>query len=171
MSVRVIAPERIRIRDHFSAIIGSEANHSADIARKLERGVFDVVVRECERDGIDRLFTDQKFIARYSAATSRISYNLDNSPDLIDRLLDGLDPDSCGSMTSEQLWPQANLSERDEIDARCRAAARDGKVSRRYVCGVCGNNRTVYLEYQARAADECSSQSIKCVTCGHVWRG
>ena len=167
------APERIRIREGFAAILKNanvDANKIHELARKLERGVFEVAIHDCERDGVDRLFSDQKFKCRYSAATFRISYNLENSPDLISRLVAGLDPDSCGKMTSEELWPQCNAEERQNIAASKRAAAKEGKVSRRYVCRICRDNRTVFIEYQAQAADEISSKSIKCVTCQHVWR-
>lgn len=72
-------------------------------------------------------------------------------------------------MTADELHPEVNEELKKEIKIRQEQKS-ISKVSRTYYCRKCKNNETIIVEYQARAADECSSQSIKCIHCGFVWR-
>lgn len=182
MDQPVIAPERITIRLAFDAICMTHpawAELPYDTRemylRRMERSCFNVTVHSCILEGINRLFTDKKFIQRYSTICSRVMANLDpagsvGSNKLIPKLLAGeIDPYKIAELTSKDLCPEASKAERDDIELRQKQKSQ-GKVSRAYTCRKCGGQETIPIEYQARALDEGSSYSIKCVNCEFVWR-
>ncbi len=181
-----IARERLIIRARFAEICQfyppwnslTHAEQETKI-RRLERNCFGVIIDECTRDGINKVFTDKKFVSRYSAICHKVMANLNvegsvNSTYMIDKLIAGtVDEYKIGEMTSAELCPEANRALREDIDRR-REIKTITKVSREYRCPKCGRNETIPIEYQGRCADEASSRSIKCVAggddCGHIWR-
>jgi DNA-directed RNA polymerase subunit M/transcription elongation factor TFIIS len=177
-----VAPERLHIRAAIDAICAESSVWTtltnadrATFARRIERGCFEVVIEECTICGIDRLFTDKKFVSRYSTTCAKIMANLNTrgavqSDYLISRIISGeIDPYDIAKMDSYRLCPQASEKERKIIQLR-REQKGVMKVSRAHVCSKCGGNATIIQEYQARAGDEGSTHSIKCVICEHVWR-
>lgn len=145
------------------------------LVRHMERSCFEVTIKSCTARGVDRLFSDARFLDCYSQNCARVLSNLDaggsvGSDYLIKELLDGrVDAYDVATLYSTELCPNASVAERKEIELR-RAQKVERKVSRIYTCHKCGDNRTVMIEYQARAADEASTWSIKCITCDYVWR-
>lgn len=179
-----IAFERLQMRTHFDNICSQyppwfqqPLEKRETLARRMERNCFEVVINESQRDGIDRLFTEKKFVDRYSSICSRVLANLNisgsvgnSSEYLLDGLISGsVDAYKVAEMDSYDLCPDASRIEREEIALRRKQKATE-KVSRAHTCKKCGGNETIFLEYQARAADEGSSHSIKCVNCEFVWR-
>ncbi len=177
-----IAKERLLLRSRFDAICSKyppwneqPIEKRETFARRMERNCLEVVVEECKRDGIDRRFTEKKFIERYSSLCARVMTNLDingsvGSTYLLDGLLNGsIDSYTVANLDSYALCPSASQSERDTIKLRQEQKIIK-KVSRAYWCRKCGGNETIPLEYQGKAADEDSSRSIKCVLCGYIWR-
>lgn len=175
-------PERAIIRDRIDLICAQYTPWTlldpiwrATLVRRLERGCFEVVIAESISDGINRLFTERKFVDRYSAICGRVMANLDvtgsvGSSHTIDLLLaNSIDPHDVATMSSFTLCPQSSNTIRREISIRQNQKVIE-KVSRAHHCYKCGGNETIPLEYQSRAADESSSYSIKCVICGYVWR-
>lgn len=142
------------------------------LIRRMERNCFEVTINQCIIDGIDRLFTNRKFVERYSSICFRVSSNLTNSKFLMDGLIAGkVDPYKIAEMTSCDLCPEASIQERKTIEVRQKQKI-PMKVSHAYICSKCKGNETVYIEYQSRAADEASSKSVRCIQegCGWVWR-
>ena len=147
------------------------------IVRRIERNCFEVTINQCIIDGIDRLFTNRKFLERYSSICFKVISNLkgddlSGSIYLLDGLLSGkIDPYKIADMSSGELRPESSMLERKAIEIRQKQKI-PMKVSRVYVCSKCKGNETVYQEYQGRAADESSSKSVKCIQegCGHIWR-
>lgn len=138
--------------------------------RRLERGCFNTTCVSCERDGILCSWVSPKFTARYSAAAYRIIANL-GCADLVERICTNeiAQLDDVAKMSSYELDPRGTQKERDEIELR-RQQRVDQKVSKSFQCRRCGHNETTIKSYQARAADEDSALSIKCLRCQHVWR-
>lgn len=176
----MIAPERLVLRTAFTqCCIGEEWDKIDEVkqtalVRQMERNCFEVVINDCIQDGIDRIFTDKKFVDRYSAICSRVMSNIklsSNTPDCIIRRLmnNELDPYKIAEYSSIELYPSATTDLRDNIQKRSEQKTPD-KVSRAHTCYKCGENRTIYQGYQARSADEGESKSILCVGCGYVWR-
>jgi len=140
------------------------------MVRRMERSCMNAVLEECEHSGIDRRFTDQKFIARYSAAAMKVADALERSEYLLASLIDEtIDCNDVGKLSSMELCPDASAKERAEIAERKRQKTAN-KVSRAHVCRVCGGDKTIKIEQQSRAVDELSTWSIKCTDCGNVWR-
>lgn len=174
--------EREIIRGRFIAICAAyepwnslAMEHQTTIVRRIERECFAETINSCVRDGIDRLFADKKFTARYSTACSKVMANLDingsvGSTYLIDRLISGeITPQCAAQSSSMELCPSANATQRDNVAARLRQKPKP-KVSRQYTCRKCHGNETIPISYQSRAADEDGTISIKCVNCYYVWR-
>lgn len=177
-----IAPERLIVRDTIMHVCAAHTNWSTlaptaqvMLVRRMERSCFETTINSCILDGIDRLFTEQKFVQRYSANCARVMLNLDitssvGSSDALSKVIIGeINPYKIASMTSCELCPDASKLEREEINLRLRQKSQN-KVSRAYKCWKCGGDETIPIEYQGRSSDECSNLSIKCVNCEFVWR-
>lgn len=178
----VIAPQRIEVRKAFNDVCmqcpawAALSPEMRDMyLRRIERSCFEATIQSCILDGIDRLFTEKKFVQRYSTNCSRIMANLDvngavGSTYLIDKVISGeIDPYKIAELTSNDLCPDASKTEREEIEIRMRQKSQN-KVSRAHTCKKCGGQETIPIEYQGRCADEGSNYSIKCIHCEFVWR-
>jgi hypothetical protein len=143
----------------------------ATYIRRIERGCYNNAVETCARDGIVQQWSCQKFLLRYSTNCYKVISNLEYEPLVIKIASDALEGglDSLCLLPSHELDPRKSQKERDEIELR-RNQKVVKKVSRAFKCRKCGKNKTELLSFQARAADEDSSISIKCIKCGHVWR-
>lgn len=145
-----------------------------EIIRRMERSCFANIMQEAINNNILRSFNNIVFTSLYSAKCFNILNNLNNDivadTYLLDNLINGnIDPYKIGDMTSAELSPDANLSERNAISAR-RNQEIKYKVSNSYKCYKCGKKETVLLESQTRGTDEDSTWSIRCIHCNTVWR-
>jgi len=178
----MLAPERATIQTTIAAACATYEPYTAlsqdqqtAIVRRIERSCFNYTIATCTGDGIDRLFTNDKFRARYSATCARVLLNLNSASSLgstylINAVINGtIDANDVGSMSSAELCPEANQAQRDMINARQNQRAIQ-KVSRKYECGKCHKKETTIEQYQARGSDESSNESIVCINCGHFWR-
>ena len=151
------------------------ASRQAEIARRIERNCLEVTIAEAERDGVERLFSEKKFIERYSMTCAKIISNLDvnssvGDPYLLSSIIDGvIDEYKVANMSSVDLCPGSSQALRDELEMRINQKI-NRKVSRAYRCRKCGNNETVFIEYQARASDEGATISVRCIHCDYTWR-
>ena len=145
------------------------------LVRHMERGCFAITIDECTKQGIDRTFTDARFVNRYSMICHKLLANLDvkgsvGSSYLIDKIISGeFKAIDAGLCTSFELCPEASTSEREMIRLRQNQKVAL-KVSRAHVCPKCKGNETIPIKYQSRAGDEDSSLAIKCVLCSHKWK-
>lgn len=170
--------ERNIIKESIASLIRAYAGVKVDadtIARRIERSCYNNVIKSCIADGVDRLFTDQKFLARYSAICSKCIANIDQtsavgSNYLIDKIIsNSIDVNTIADMTSIELCPESSKDVRDDINLRLKQVP-IRKVSTKYTCKKCGCKESIFTEYQARASDEAGTISIKCVQCTHVFR-
>lgn len=177
-----IAPERVTMRIAFENACAAAPewvdlprDTKDTLLRRMERNCFEVTITSCTLDGVDRLFTDKKFIERYSTVCARVMANLNpgssvGSAALLKKLISGeVDPYKIAEMSSFELCPEASQAERDEIELR-KQQKFENKVSHAYTCRKCGQNETIFIHFQARSADESESTSIKCIHCENVWR-
>lgn len=139
-----------------------------DIIARVESSIHTCVCADAAAAGIVPSFDTQQFVNRYSIACNMV---LSNADVLVPRLCAHVEMcDRVGEMNAQDLNPDANVSERDEIQRR-RDQKIEEKVSRQYRCRKCGHDETIPLQYQSRALDEGGSLSIRCVKCGNVQRG
>jgi DNA-directed RNA polymerase subunit M/transcription elongation factor TFIIS len=150
----------------------------ATLVRRMERNCFEETIESCRRDGVNRLFTEPRFVQRYSMIAARVIANLDTSGSvsaagastLLERILSGeVDAYNVATMTSVELNPAPSESTRSEITARQNQKFVP-KYLRTHTCRKCNKNETTKIEFQSRAADEGSTHSIKCIHCGNIWR-
>ncbi len=178
----MVTPQRALIQSRFREVCEKAPcwhelpyERRAAIIRRAERNCFEVAINECQAAGINRTFTEPRFIERYSSVCYKVLSNLDiagpvSSSYLIEGLIAGtIDPYTVAEQSSATLCPAANEQERATIERRQNQVAAV-KVSRLYTCSKCGANETIPIKYQGRAADEDCSISIRCVHCSFVWR-
>ena len=96
-----VSPQRVAIQSAVGAACAThliwgtlDLDTRATHVRRIERSCFSRAIAECERDGVDRLFTNKKFVDRYSAICSKIIANIDagglvGSDHLINGICDG----------------------------------------------------------------------------------
>jgi len=173
----MMAVERLTMLDAFTAVCEKYGEWKAvpqkiraSLIRRMERSCFEYTINTCIIDGIDRLFSESKFVQRYSMNCYRILTNINNNPALIKKIIDGsVVTRKIAELTNYELHPEASEKERAEIKLRQQQKIQS-KVSRAYWCKKCEKNETISIEYQAAALDEGTSYSIKCVHCEYVWR-
>ena len=142
------------------------------IIRRLERSCFNSAIDIAQQCGVPALFSDSRFVNTYSTECMRILSNIDKDTAynsfLVDKIISGdIDISNITSLKNENLNPEVSQKERDDIATRQNQKT-DVKVSRKYTCRKCGENKTIPVDYQGRAIDEASSKSIKCIECGET---
>ncbi len=161
--------------EQYAAWMALGADVRDRLIRHMERGCFAITIDECVIEGIDRMFTDARFVSRYSIICHKLLANLDvngsvGSSYLIDRIISGeIKAVDVGRYTSFELCPEASKCEREMIKLRQNQKVAL-KVSRAHICPKCKGNETIPIGYQGRSADEDTSLAIKCVLCGHKWK-
>lgn len=175
------SPERIQIYNTIMNVCSNYPEWAAmdvdlqkTLVRRIERGCFEFVINECILNGIDRLFTEKKFIDRYSVICYKVIINLDvngsiQSSELINKIINNvIDPHDVAKLSSKNMCFSANEKERNYIELRQNQQTIT-KVSTKYTCMKCHKNETIFKSYQSKTADESENTSIKCVSCGNVW--
>lgn len=175
-------PARVTIRESMAAICAAhpkwgeiDPDRAQTLIRRMERSCHEAAIEQSIEAGIDRYFTDLRFRQIYSEFAAKVMANLDVTGSvgkeyLIDRLLSGdIDPYDVAGLSSRRLCPDAGRALRKEIKLRKKQKVPD-KVSLKHVCRKCHNNKTIMMNCQTRAADELSTISLECITCGHIWR-
>lgn len=143
--------------------------------RRMERSCVRATVEYCESRKITCSFVNNFFVNKYSEYCYLMLANLEKTSPVgsnyfIKNLISNeINPYNVAKLTSIDLCPDASKKIRDDIEERSNQKF-DMKVSTTHTCRKCKNNKTIRMEYQARAGDEASSFSIKCINCGHVWR-
>lgn len=147
----------------------SEADKNT-IIRRMERSCYNEAINECKKNGATITWDNQLFLRFYSTYTYDLTSNISLSTYLLDGIIEGiLDANNVGSMTPEQMNPDANKSLRDFIEKRKNTVG-EKVVSHRYQCRKCFHWETVQQEYGSRGSDESTRISIKCCSCGATWR-
>lgn len=170
----MIPPQRVSVRDLFNDTISALNIESIDetllsnLSRRMERACYNLAIEESTAAGVDRYFSNPKFLARYSAINYKIISNI--SIDLLNKILSGvIDENNIALMSSAELNSSYGAEIRAKIKARNELKVAN-KVCTAYTCHKCGEKRTTTHQYQGRCADEGESVSIQCVNCSHTWK-
>ena len=135
----------------------------------IENACYSAAIRQCADASISNP------IESYSSIVFMVASNIDpcgsiGHTTLFARILNGeFDLSRLHEMNSRDLVPELSQDERTMIELR-KTQKVELKVSTRFRCGKCGENKTIPIEYQGRSSDEPSTFSIKCITCGNIWR-
>jgi DNA-directed RNA polymerase subunit M/transcription elongation factor TFIIS len=143
------------------------------IVRRIERCCHAKTVKECTDQFIPRLWSEPRFIERYSTECYRIVSNIDAtsivaSSYLAKKIIRGeVDLRYICDIPNHELNPAGSQDERDELSVRMQQ-----KVNNKYCkdkCRNCGQLKVRYAEHQTKASDELSNFHYKCDGCGDWW--
>lgn len=173
-----LPPERVKLRELFMEICNQsdewkllDKTTQETLIRRMERSCFNDTIMNCIKNGVDRLFTEPRFIQRYSATCSRVLSNMNSGTvTLLDKIINGdINANNVATLSAVDLCPEASEVERSSIQLRLGQKIED-KFSSIYTCPKCKCKKTKVREYQSRSADECGTFSIWCSECEYVWR-
>ena len=138
-----------------------------EIINSIERSIFNLAIDIAESDGVLCSFDTYNFVHRYSIQAGRV---IDCMEIWLPRVIAGvIRADMLCFLTNEEMNPDANRVERDEIQKR-RDQKIEIKASVQYRCRKCKHNVMIPMQYQSRALDEAGSLSCLCVKCGNIQR-
>jgi DNA-directed RNA polymerase subunit M/transcription elongation factor TFIIS len=162
---------RQKVTQKFADILGGER------ASKLEKYVFNHVVRSCRSDNIEMSWSSAAFRYRYTTKALSLCFNMRNpkNPDLLRRINDGemtlrkLVRASPSEMFPDLWEPIFQLVATRQLRKQLTenpSTAPDGA----FKCSRCKSMKTTYTELQTRSADEPSTLYIACMSCGKRWK-
>ena len=144
----------------------ASADHRETILRRLERSCHNRAVDTCTKEFIPKLWTEPKFVSRYSCECYRILQCINE--EFTKRVLsEEIDMRVICELENRILRPDASQAERDEITLRLnqQASVKYAKEA----CKRCGAKKVIRIETHTRAADELSSFHFKCRECNATW--
>jgi len=166
---------RDAMRGAFTAALNAaNRNQSADLAVRLERASFNFAIDACQRIGIERYWTNNNFVHRYSAECGRILQNLDptsfvGSSYLAQCLFAGtIKPEAIHTLDNWELAPASSQKTRDRIQLQMSQKIAV-KSTDRHQCARCKTRSAEIRQLQTRAIDELVSFQLRCLHCGNKW--
>ena len=167
------AEYRIMFHNILSAHIDSD--RSKHIATQMEIGCYNECIRKCvnSEDAIQRRWESELFVYVYSERCATVYSNLDPQAaavtqyksTLLQNIIDGsIQPIDVGTMSADELCPNASQNERAEIELRSCQKVKTNS-SKLYKCRNCGAKDCDTHERQMRASDEPADIFITCNVC------
>jgi DNA-directed RNA polymerase subunit M/transcription elongation factor TFIIS len=141
----------------------------------LERGCFNHAIEQCVLVNVTPTFNNTTFLTAYSAAVSKLLYNLDpqslgKNGELASLLRSGaINPRFAATLPVDELNPQSLAADIDIIDRR-KNSANTKTVSHRYKCPKCSKSSAYLRNEQIRCGDEASTGFADCAECNHTWK-
>jgi DNA-directed RNA polymerase subunit M/transcription elongation factor TFIIS len=142
---------------------GGKENIAKEFAHQMEIGCYNSTLRDADTFLIENTWNNS-LIQLYSATCCRLLANMS-----VALLARGFEPSKLAFLSSEELNPEANIKEREDIRIR-ESQIIERKVSHEHTCKKCGKNETTVTERQTRALDEASTLFVTCLICGYVWK-
>jgi DNA-directed RNA polymerase subunit M/transcription elongation factor TFIIS len=147
----------------------SDNDNLQELIRRLERACWNSAIRKTTELGKVSSFGNPTFNALYSEENSRLLNLLEKSSIMRTIIKDPKISNNVCTMTSEQLAPDLFETIRQDLNIRQNQEIVI-KTSKMYQCSKCKSRHTTFQKYQARAPDEDSAISYKCMVCQHTWR-
>lgn len=174
---RYVYLEAFRDALDAQAIFENTSNeYKETLARRMERACYNKVIIACTKEFIPCVWSEARFVHRYSTECYRVLANLGNnlfifSDYLSSKLASGeIKPTEVAELTSEELDPEASREEREAIEIRKRQKV-EKKYTERYTCPRCKSKKAEYSESGAtRSLDEISTFAMRCLVCDHTWQ-
>lgn len=163
---------RSKVVHRFVRALGTE-----ELARKLERALWNWTLTTCDRDNIPLYWENPKLRYRYTTRALGLEFNLCNpqnealaeSARSNPRFLAGLP-----GMTPQEMWPEhwEDVYQRVAMRQLRREVGLDASTAPdgAYTCNRCKSSKTVYTSMQIRSADEPMTTFVKCLNCGKSWK-
>lgn len=157
----MIRKERVLYIELFNKLI-------PDYSKEVEKSCYNKTVISHKKTETNN-WNNKRFVEDYSAECYRIYSLLEQNEELIEKLNDEEFRKNISMFSTNELVKDLHKEEKEEIDIRKNVVI-EQKISTRYRCKKCGTNKTTLEEYQGNALDEAAKISIKCISCGYVWR-
>lgn len=165
-------PVREKVILKFEHVLGNR-----DMARKLERCIYNWCIRTGRADDIELYWENPPFRYRYTTKALSLLFNLKNpkNPTLRNHVLNGNVPvhKLPGARPCElfpELWEDVHervamkqLRKQLGVDI---ATVPDGA----FTCSRCKSKKTSFVEMQTRSADEPMTLFIQCHACSKRWK-
>ena len=161
--------ERIEDKD---PILHIETKEILDlIATNLEKGIFNYSIKEANKRMIIKKWENTKFTQLYIDRLRTIYLNLNNSA-FIERIVTmQIKPEEYAEITHQDIFPgkwkclieQNNKKEESLLSVNIKAN------TDLYTCRKCKSRNIYFTETQTRSADEQSTITLLCLTCGKRW--
>lgn len=168
-----------QVREQFvTKIVSDPIGLSLEVAKDLERGVYNWCIEQSNVHKIVRNWKSPRFVHLYKDKARSIVNNLDTTSyvgnqRLLSRLNDNeFAPHETPFMKPENLYPErwaAILDLKMKKDMHV-FEEKPKAMTDEFKCGKCKNRRCVYQELQVRSADEPMTLFITCLNCGHKWK-
>ena len=143
------------------------------IASNIEISIFNYAIKEAKIHRIICKWKNKGFCDIYSGRLRTIIYNLNNSPDLLDQIINKqISPTSLSNMTHQEMSPQhwKPRIERKMTKDKSRLTTNIEASTDLFTCKKCKSKKCTYYELQTRSADEPATIFITCVDCGKNWK-
>lgn len=148
------------------------------ISRKVEKGIYNYVIRVSKERNIQRSWENIMFTNLYQSKILSVYSNIDKDSyiknnQLLKNIKNGkIIPEDVGSLSVYDIFPDnwrelLNIkSKRDKIKYELKPEA----MTNLFKCRKCQSRETSYYEVQTRSADEPMTQFITCLKCHNRWR-
>ena len=148
------------------------------ISRKIEKGIYNYVIRVSKEKNIQRSWENPMFNNLYKSKVLSVYSNIDKTSyiknnQLIESIKNNkINPEKVGFLSVYDTFPDnwkdlLNIkSKRDKIKYELKPEA----MTNLFKCRKCGSRETSYYEVQTRSADEPMTQFITCLSCSNRWR-
>lgn len=164
------------IRNHYALVLSKVVPE--DIARIIEVGVFNTVVRSCIAEQTKRKWENPYFKEMYANKIRSLYTNLKSDSyvgnvgfreKVLNKSYPLLD---LSSLQAHEVFPENwkeifdKRAKRDKLKYELKPEA----MTDVFKCHRCGSRSCSYYEVQTRSADEPMTQFINCLDCGNRWK-
>jgi DNA-directed RNA polymerase subunit M/transcription elongation factor TFIIS len=141
------------------------------ISTNLEKGIFNYSIKEANKRMIIKKWENTKFTQLYTDRLRTIYLNLNNN-DFIEKIITmKIKPSEYTEITHQDISPekwkplieQNNKKEESLLSVNIKAN------TDLYTCRKCKSRNIYFTETQTRSADEQSTITLLCLTCGKRW--
>jgi transcription elongation factor S-II len=180
MSKYIVAnpPEfRANVRGLIKGCFVTDTPHNQDTTKiytNIEIAIFNYTIQKARKqNGVVVKWEIPAFVQIYADHLRTVLHNLDHTPELRTRILNGeISPKDFVFMTHQEWSPaiwETYIEEKNKKD-NMRYNKTVQASTDMFVCKKCHNNKCTYFEMQTRSADESATIFVNCLTCGKNWR-
>ena len=148
------------------------------IAIKIEKGIYNNIIKYCNAKGILKKWENSFFKKLYVHKVISIYVNLDltsyvKNTRFIERLRSKeFKPYEIAEMEPSQIFPENWKKIYDEKEKRDKYLYEVNKdmATDMFTCGRCKKKECSYYQLQTRSADEPMTTFVTCLNCGKRWK-